>query len=108
MNKYAIIFWLSFTAVFLGHVLLVRLNIKKINIFNYILILIGSCLIYTATDYLAVNYGPATIGTYASQSLIGMSSGWFISKNLKNVFRLSSHRFLTSILLLLGWHNYVF
>jgi len=108
MNEYAIIFWLSFITLFLGHFLFLGLESKKINIFNYLIILFSSCAVYITIDYLAVNYGPNYTNHYISQSLIGMSAGWFISKNLKNVFRLTNHRFITSILLILGWHNYVF
>ena len=108
MNEYAIIFWLSFLVIFFSHFLLSKLNSKKINIFGYFALLLISYAIYTTVDYLAVNYGPEMIGAYASQSLIGMASGWFVSQNLRNVFRLTDHKLITSIMLVVGWYNYVF
>ena len=108
MNEYAVIYWISFFVLFLAHFLLISLNAKKINILSYGIIFVGSCIFYSLVDYIAVVYGPNIIGTYASQSVIGVSSGWVISENLKNVFRLSNYKLLTSIFLIFGWHNYVF
>ncbi len=108
MNEYAIIFWLSFLAIFLGHFLFLKIAVKKLNIAYYTISLVGSLLVYKAIDYAAVVYGPEIVGTYVSQSIIGMAAGWFISRNLKNVFRLTNYKFLTSVLLILGWHNYLF
>ena len=108
MNEYAIIFWLAFIAVFLTQFLLLKTLTSKLNFFYYISSVIGSFLIYKLIDYLAVSQGPELIGAYASQSVIGMAAGWFVSRNLKNTFRLNKFGFLTGISLLAGWYNYIF
>ena len=108
MNEYKIIFWISFIVIFLGHFLFLKVATTKLNFFYYITSVIGSFVVYSIIDYLAVSYGPEIAGTYASQSIIGMVSGWFISKNLKNVFRLTEYSFITAALLITSWYNYVF
>lgn len=108
MNEYAIIFWLSFILIFVSHFLFLRLGKEKLGIIQYIVILCLNYLIYISIDFCAIEFGPPLIGTYASQTIVGSAAGWFVSKNLKNTFRLTNYGFVSALILLIGWYNHIF
>jgi hypothetical protein len=108
MNEYAIIFWISFILIFIGHFLFLRLEKEKLGIIQFIVILCLNYLIYMSIDYCAVQFGPSLIGTHISQTIIGLTAGWFVSRNLKNTFRLTNYGFVSALILSIGWYNHIF
>jgi len=107
MNIFAIIFWFSFIALFMGHMMLLRIEEKKLNVFEYVSLLLLNITIYLIIDYSATNWLPPLVGNYGSQTIIGSSAGWFIAKLIKNNFRINQP-FLWSTITLIAWYNYVF
>jgi|18_taG_2_1085343.scaffolds.fasta_scaffold08538_2 hypothetical protein len=107
MNIFAIIFWISFFTIFLGHSLFLKLEDKKLDFLQFLALFVLNYIIYTLIDYSSVHYGPDLIGVHSSQTLIGASAGWFVIRTVKNSFR-STHPFLWSITAIITWYYYIF
>jgi hypothetical protein len=101
------IFWSSLVLSFVFNVLFFKFKNNSLNFGGYLLSLVLSLAVYVGVCWLAAYTLPQYTGQEAAQFIIGASTGWFLSKNLKLALQ-TNHAVVLTLAPAILWYNLVF